>query len=105
MRSDERIISSTILQSRAGRGFAMAMTLDTVAPAKADGSTSTAPAGRWRRLARPGLGLRLSAGVAAIWATVVWLGLSDGRLVPPPSKVFTTIVELARSGELFRHIV
>jgi sulfonate transport system permease protein len=83
----------------------MAMTLDTVAPAKADGSTSTAPAGRWRRLARPVLGLLLPVGLAAIWEIVVWLGLSDGRLVPPPSKVFTTIVELARSGELFRHIV
>jgi sulfonate transport system permease protein len=83
----------------------MAMTLDTVAPAKADGSTSTAPAGRWRRLARPVLGLLLPVGLAAIWEIVVWLGLSDGRLVPPPSKVFTTIVELARSGELFRQIV
>jgi sulfonate transport system permease protein len=83
----------------------MAMTLDTVAPAKADGPTSAAPVGRWRRLARPALGLVLPVGLAAIWEVVVWLGLSNGRLVPPPSKVFTTIVELAHSGELFRHIV
>jgi sulfonate transport system permease protein len=83
----------------------MAMTLDTVAPAKADGPTGAAPAERWRRFARPALGLLLPVGLAAIWEIVVWLGLSHGRLVPPPSKVFTTIVELARSGELLRHIV
>jgi sulfonate transport system permease protein len=83
----------------------MAMTLDTVAPAKADGPTSAARAGRWRRFARPALGLLLPVGLAVIWEIVVWLGLSNGRLVPPPSKVFATIVELARSGELSRHIV
>jgi sulfonate transport system permease protein len=83
----------------------MVMTLDTIAAAKVDGSASAAPAGRWRRLARPALGLLLPVGVAAIWEIVVWLGLSNGRLVPPPSKVLATIVELARSGELFRHIV
>ena len=83
----------------------MAMTLDTVAPAKTGGPMSAAPVGRWRRLARPALGLLLPVGLAAIWEIVVWLGLSSGRLVPPPSKVFATIVELARSGELGRHIV
>ena len=35
----------------------------------------------------------------------MWLGLSSGRLVPPPSRVFETLVDLARSGELLRHIV
>ncbi len=33
------------------------------------------------------------------------LGLSDGRLVPPPSVIFAHLAELARSGELTRHIV
>src|SRR3954468_12299945 len=82
----------------------MTMTLDTVASAKADGSTSAAPARRWRRLARPALGLLLPVGFAAVWEIVVWLGWSNGRLVPPPSKVFATILELARSGELSRHV-
>src|SRR5438552_10270482 len=83
----------------------MAMTLGTVAPAKADSSATAAPAGRWRRLARPALGLLLPVGLAAIWEIVVWSGLSTGRLVPPPTKVFATILELARSGELNRHVV
>jgi sulfonate transport system permease protein len=83
----------------------MAMTLETTAPAKTEGTTSAAPAGRWRRFARPALGLLLPVGLALIWEIVVWSGLSNGRLVPPPSKVFITIVELARSGDLFRHIV
>ena len=38
------------------------------------------------------------------WELVVWSGWSNGRLVPPPSRVFATIAELARSGELVRHI-
>jgi sulfonate transport system permease protein len=83
----------------------MAMTLDTIAPAKTDGTTGAAPAGRWRRFARPALGLLLPVGLALVWEIVVWSGLSNGRLVPPPSKVFATVVELARSGELGRHIV
>ena len=42
----------------------------------------------------------LPVGLALGWEIVVWLGLSNGRLVPPPTKIFGTIVELARSGEL-----
>jgi sulfonate transport system permease protein len=83
----------------------MVMTLDTTAPAEADLAPRAAPAARWRRWARPALGLLLPVGFAFIWEIVVWSGLSNGRLVPPPSKVFATILELARSGELLRHIV
>ena len=35
---------------------------------------------------------------------MVRFGLSNGRLVPPPSRIFATIVELARTGDLARHI-
>jgi sulfonate transport system permease protein len=83
----------------------MAMTLDTTSSAEADVTTRAAPAGRWRRLARPVLGLLLPVGLALIWEIIVWSGLSNGRLVPPPSKLFATIVQLARSGELGRHVV
>jgi len=65
---------------------------------------SPAPAGRLRRWARPALGLLLPVGLALAWEIIVWLGWSNGRLVPPPTKVFATIMELARSGELARHI-
>ena len=58
-----------------------------------------------RRLARPGLGLLLPVGLALGWELYVALGYSNGRLVPPPTKVFATIAELARSGELSRHII
>ena len=64
-----------------------------------------APTARLRRYFRPMLGLLLPLALAAGWELVVWLGFSNGRLVPPPSKVFTTIVDLARTGELTRHVV
>src|ERR1700726_1627631 len=82
----------------------MAMTLDTIAAAKPDVTISPAPSGRLRRYARPALGLLLPVGFALAWEIIVWLGLSSGRLVPPPSKIFATIVDLARSGELMLHI-
>jgi sulfonate transport system permease protein len=47
----------------------------------------------------------LPVGLALAWEIMVWLGLSSGRLVPPPTKIFATIVELAKSGELVRHIL
>jgi sulfonate transport system permease protein len=46
----------------------------------------------------------LPLGLALAWETIVRLGLSSGRLVPPPSTIFTTLLDLARSGELVRHI-
>ncbi len=49
------------------------------------------------------LGLALPVGVAALWELCVRAGLSDGRLVPPPSVIFATLAELARTGELWRH--
>lgn len=42
--------------------------------------------------------------VAVGWEAAVYLGWSNGRLVPPPSRVFSTITELARTGELTRHV-
>jgi sulfonate transport system permease protein len=82
----------------------MAMTLDTIAATKSDVTVSPAPPGRLRGYARPLLGLLLPVGLALAWEIVVWLGLSSGRLVPPPSRIFATILELAESGELMRHI-
>jgi sulfonate transport system permease protein len=64
-----------------------------------------AASARLSRFARPVLGLLLPIGLAMLWELIVWLGLSNGRLVPPPSRVFSTIVELWRGGELLRHIV
>ncbi len=82
------------------------MTVDTIAaPKNLTPSRRRAPSGRLRRYARPALGLLLPVGLALGWEIAVGLGWSNGRLVPPPSKLFATIMELARSGELTRHIV
>jgi sulfonate transport system permease protein len=58
---------------------------------------------RIARLARPGLGLLLPLGLALFWEIAVRAGLSNGRLVPPPSVIFNTFADLARTGELGRH--
>lgn len=49
------------------------------------------------------LGLALPVGLGAAWEIAVHLGWSDGRLVPPPSVIFATLWELARTGELWTH--
>jgi len=51
----------------------------------------------------PLLGLVLPVGIAALWELAVYLGLSDGRLVPPPSVIAATLWDLAKTGELWRH--
>jgi sulfonate transport system permease protein len=58
---------------------------------------------RRAHLWRPILGLALPVALAIIWEIVVRLGWSDGRLVPPPSVIATTLWELARTGELWQH--
>jgi len=80
----------------------MAMTVELPALERAEAAAPRAPATRLRRYARPMLGLLLPVGLALGWEIVVWLGWSNGRLVPPPTKIFATIMELARSGELTR---
>jgi sulfonate transport system permease protein len=66
--------------------------------------TTAAPAQR-ARYWRPLLGLVLPVGLAMLWEIAVRLGLSDGRLVPPPSVVYQELAELARTGELQRHVL
>jgi sulfonate transport system permease protein len=93
------------LQSAREKRLAMTMTTELPAIAQAEATApqaSRAPA--LRRYARPALGLVLPVSLALGWELVVWLGLSSGRLVPPPSKVFSTLNELAQSGELLRHV-
>jgi sulfonate transport system permease protein len=60
----------------------------------------TSQIARW---ARPGLGLVLPVGLALFWEIAVHMGLSNGRLVPPPSVIFTTFADLSRTGELQQH--
>jgi sulfonate transport system permease protein len=52
---------------------------------------------------KPALGLILPVAAAALWELAVRMGLSNGRLLPPPSVIFATFWELAQTGELQRH--
>ena len=80
------------------------MTLTVEQPAIEPAASERAPnrAGRW---ARPALGLLLPVGTALAWELAVRAGLSDGRLMPPPSRIYEEFAELARAGELQRHVL
>jgi sulfonate transport system permease protein len=58
---------------------------------------------RAARFLRPLLGLILPVALAAGWECVVRMGWSSGRLLPPPSVIVDTFVDLARTGELQTH--
>ena len=62
-----------------------------------------APKSGLARVARPALGLLLPVSVAVFWEIAVRMGLSTGRLVPPPSVIFNTFADLTATGELQRH--
>jgi sulfonate transport system permease protein len=83
----------------------MAMTTELDAIERTEAIAPQAQPMRLSRFARPALGLLLPVSAALAWELIVWLGYSNGRLVPPPSKVFSTLVELAQTGELLRHVV
>src|SRR3989440_12168349 len=55
------------------------------------------------RVLRPALGLLLPVALALFWELAVRMGLSNGRLVPPPSVIWNTFTDLASTGELQRH--
>jgi sulfonate transport system permease protein len=63
----------------------------------------TASKARLARYLRPALGLLLPLSLALLWELAVRMGLSNGRLVPPPSVIFNTFAELASTGELQTH--
>jgi sulfonate transport system permease protein len=50
------------------------------------------------------IGLAIPLAAAAAWEIAVHAGLSDGRLVPPPSRIFAEYAELWRTGDLLKHI-
>lgn len=74
------------------------MTIATAPDTAEDGRVRAA-----RPRSRAWLGLVLPVALAAAWEVAVRMGLSDGRLVPPPSVIFSTLWELAKTGELWKH--
>ncbi len=75
-------------------------------PTAAEGTAVRAPSVETSaRIQRIVIGLALPVGLAAAWEIAVRAGLSDGRLVPPPSRIYLEFEELARAGELHRHVL
>ena len=81
----------------------MAMTVAAEGPSNAAAPAQPAASHRWSRWVRPALGLVLPVTLAVLWEFVVRMGWATGRLAPPPSVIFGTFVDLARTGELQRH--
>ena len=71
-------------------------------PVEAEGQQKQKISGL-RRFGWPVLGLVVPVVLAAGWEIAVRAGFSSGRLVPPPSVIFATFAELAKTGELQRH--
>jgi len=75
-------------------------------PTAAEGTAVRAPSVETSaRIQRIVIGLALPVGLAAAWEIAVRAGLSDGRLVPPPSRIYLEFEDLARAGELHRHVL
>ncbi len=69
-------------------------------------SAAPLPAPRSRKPARGRilLGLLLPVALAVGWELAVRSGLAQGRLMPPPSRIYNALAALARSGELWSHV-
>ena len=81
----------------------VAMTIAAQSAADEDTPAQRTAGERWTRLARPALGLVVPLTLAVAWEIIVRMGWASGRLAPPPSVIFATFVDLARTGELQRH--
>src|SRR3954469_19255586 len=85
-------------------GGGMSLVSMTLGAGQARPVQSTAGRDRLTRWWRPAIGLVLPVGLALAWELIVRAGWASGRLVPPPSVIFDTFLELARAGELQRHV-
>lgn len=79
------------------------MTVETVLPGVRDNTkparaTGTSP---WRPVV---LGLLLPVSLAVAWEIAVQAGWAEGRLLPPPSRIASTLWSLSEGGELLVHI-
>jgi sulfonate transport system permease protein len=71
-------------------------------PAATEQAAAISCSRKWAHLYWPVLGLILPVTAAVAWELIVRFGWASGRLVPPPSVVFATFVDLAKNGDLQR---
>jgi len=81
----------------------MAVLESTEAPAIDRPARKAGRSSRW--VGRFIVGLVVPILLAAGWELVVAVGWSNGRLLPPPSRIWQTLVELWQTGDLLSHIV
>ena len=69
-------------------------------------AATRAAAPAWRAPKVPGwvIGLALPVALGVVWETAARLGWIEARLLPPPSTVAATLLELWRTGDLAHHI-
>src|SRR2546428_6389142 len=65
--------------------------------------SQTAPKAGSARVLRPAVGLLLPVALAVFWEIAVRMGLSNGRLVLPPSVIWNTFTDLGATGERAQH--
>lgn len=76
------------------------MTVEANTPENASAPGAPRRSSRFSGLA---IGLLLPVGLALALEIAVRMGWAQGRLLPPPSKIYATLAELMASGEWFRH--
>lgn len=81
----------------------MAVLESTEAPAIDRPARKPGRSSRW--IGRFLVGLIVPILLAVGWELVVAVGWSNGRLLPPPSRIWQTLVELWRTGDLLSHII
>jgi sulfonate transport system permease protein len=84
----------------AGAVMSLVSMTASVEPTEAARAPSNA---RLTHVLRPALGFLLPVALAVFWEAAVRLGFSNGRLVPPPSVIWNTFVDLAATSELQQH--
>lgn len=61
------------------------------------------PSGRGRLVGRVGLALVVPVVIFVLWELGAAAGVVSSRLIPPPSRIVETLVDLAIDGELWEH--
>src|SRR5579883_735665 len=80
--------------------FSPSVLPEPLAPPAAGEGAPARPRGGWGWT----LGLAVPLALALGWEAAVAAGWSDGRLLPPPSRILATFAALAESGELAGHV-